>query len=122
MKRDAIFTWLRLGRLRALFGEATVQVENKMRYDEFMTFDNDHDIPDVATVKNLIDEGGGSVTKATQTITADENGMATLIDPPAFPIFTVYHEGGYTIPAQYDNLSRILSGLNPNEVHTIYMI
>lgn len=64
----------------------------------------------------------GSVTKATQTITADENGMATLTDPPDFPIFTVYHEGGYTIPAQYDNLSRILSGLNPNEEHTIYMI
>lgn len=65
---------------------------------------------------------GGSITKATQTIISDENGMATLTAPPAFPIFTVYNVAGYTISAQYDNVSKILSGLNPNEEHTIYMI
>lgn len=119
MKRDAIFTWLRLGKLRALIGSAIIGVEIKMRYDEFQDFDNDLDIPDLATVKSLIFEGGG---KQSQTITADENGIATLTDPPAFPIFTVYNVAGYTISAQYDNVSKVLSGLNPNEEHTIYMI
>lgn len=74
------------------------------------------------TDSDLVLKISGSITKQSETIIADENGEATLTDPPAFPIFTVYNVAGYTISAQYDNASKVLSGLNPNEEHTIYMI
>jgi hypothetical protein len=61
--------------------------------------------------------------KVTITNTSDSNGEydASGDGVPDFPVFTVY-EGANTIPASYDNTTKIISGLNPSTAFTAKFI
>lgn len=56
MKRDSIFSWISLTGLRNIYG-ILIGVDNKLRYSSQLTFDNDLDIPDLGTVKNILGSG-----------------------------------------------------------------
>lgn len=56
MKRDSIFSWISLTGLRNIYG-ALIGVDNKLRYSSQLIFDNDLDIPDLGTVKNILGSG-----------------------------------------------------------------
>lgn len=61
--------------------------------------------------------------KVTITDTSDVNGEydASGDSLPDFPVFTVY-EGANTIPASYNNTTKIISGLNPSTAFTAKFI
>lgn len=64
-----------------------------------------------------------SALKVTITSVSDSNGEydASGDNLPDFPTFTVY-EGANTIPASYDNTTKIISGLNPSTAFTAKFI
>lgn len=64
-----------------------------------------------------------STLKVTITSVSDSNGEydASADNLPDFPVFTVY-EGSNTIPASYNNTTKIISGLNPSTAFTAKFI
>lgn len=73
MKRDGIFSWIKLDALKAWLNP-TIAVNDVLRYNSAKTFGNPQDIPDYATVQSMLGSGINSQLYSEADLISDGGG------------------------------------------------